>query len=76
MLVAVEIHYLILVIKVDHPPAPLALTAAAQETGVAQPHVRYFPGQDRLAGIGCAGDGHATNLPITYLNHNPKKFFL
>ena len=75
MLVAVEIHYLILVIKVDNPPAPLALTAAAQETGVAQPHVGHFARQDGLARIGYTG-GHVSNLTNTSPDHNLEKNFL
>jgi hypothetical protein len=45
-------------VNVDALTATLALTAEAQETGVAQSHVRYFPDQDGIAGIGSADGGH------------------
>jgi hypothetical protein len=47
---------LVFFIDIDDLPAPLASTAEAHETGVAQSHVGFFARQDGLAGIGCAFD--------------------
>ena len=46
---------LILLVNVDALATPLTLTAKAQETGVAQSHVRHFARQDGLARVGCTG---------------------